>query len=162
MAMLREQCSNHAKERAALKTILDAKIKSLVNEISRSLGELPPAEVCTDQLCSCWRCHAGFMLGLPAMICLVCLRHSRLWHAGGAAPSLVAAGGSPQQASQRDCQRNERRTSIVDSTLARTAGKTLPISAALGPFPSLAPVRSTLPNHEIHPIPISWGCLDKT
>lgn len=50
MAMLREQCSNHAKERAALKTILDAKIKSLVNEISRSLAELPPAEVSTDQL----------------------------------------------------------------------------------------------------------------
>ena len=50
VAMLREQCSNHAKERAALKTILDAKIKSLVNEISRSLAELPPAEVSTDQL----------------------------------------------------------------------------------------------------------------
>ena len=76
MAMLREQCSNHAKERAALKTILDAKIKSLVNEISRSLAELPPAEVSTDQLCRCSQ------LLLLVTFCLFCLRCSTHWHAG--------------------------------------------------------------------------------
>jgi hypothetical protein len=42
LAALREQCSNHAKERAALKTILDAKIRSLVEEISKSITSLPP------------------------------------------------------------------------------------------------------------------------
>lgn len=38
---LREQCSNHAKERAALKTILDAKIKALVDDIGQSVSDLP-------------------------------------------------------------------------------------------------------------------------
>ncbi|KAL3152938.1 hypothetical protein ABBQ38_012240 [Trebouxia sp. C0009 RCD-2024] len=42
IASLREQCSNHAKERAALKTILDAKIKALVDDISQSVSDLPP------------------------------------------------------------------------------------------------------------------------
>jgi len=37
-----EQCSNHAKERAALKTILDAKIKALVDDIGQSVSDLPP------------------------------------------------------------------------------------------------------------------------
>ena len=48
MGLLREQCANHAKERAALKTILDAKIRALVADISRSIQELPP-EVCNTQ-----------------------------------------------------------------------------------------------------------------
>ncbi|KAK9829931.1 hypothetical protein WJX72_008705 [[Myrmecia] bisecta] len=39
---LRDQCTNHAKERAALKTILDAKIRALVNEIGHSLAEMSP------------------------------------------------------------------------------------------------------------------------
>jgi len=42
IASLREQCSNHAKERAALKTILDAKIKALVDDIGQSVSDLPP------------------------------------------------------------------------------------------------------------------------
>lgn len=42
IASLREQCSNHAKERAALKTILDAKIKALVDDIGQSVSHLPP------------------------------------------------------------------------------------------------------------------------
>ena len=42
IAALRDQCSNHAKERAALKTILDAKIKALVDEIGQSVADLPP------------------------------------------------------------------------------------------------------------------------
>ena len=42
IASLREQCSNHAKERAALKTILDAKIKALVDDIGQSVADLPP------------------------------------------------------------------------------------------------------------------------
>ncbi len=42
IAALREQCSNHAKERAALKTILDAKIKALVDDIGQSVSDLPP------------------------------------------------------------------------------------------------------------------------
>lgn len=39
LAVLHEQCSNHAKERAALKTILDAKIKALVDDIGHSVAE---------------------------------------------------------------------------------------------------------------------------
>lgn len=39
LAVLREQCSNHAKERAALKTILDAKIKALVDDIGHTVAE---------------------------------------------------------------------------------------------------------------------------
>lgn len=42
IASLREQCSSHAKERAALKTILDAKIKALVDDIGQSVADLPP------------------------------------------------------------------------------------------------------------------------
>lgn len=45
LAVLREQCSNHAKERAALKTILDAKIKALVDDIGHSVADIPQ-EVC--------------------------------------------------------------------------------------------------------------------
>lgn len=48
---LREQCSNHAKERAALKTILDAKIKALVDDIGQSVSDLP-AEVSFRVCCS--------------------------------------------------------------------------------------------------------------
>ena len=40
IASLREQCSNHAKERAALKTILDAKIKALVDDIGQSVSDV--------------------------------------------------------------------------------------------------------------------------
>ena len=50
IATLREQCSNHAKERAALKTILDAKIKALVDDIGQSVSDLPP-EVSLPALC---------------------------------------------------------------------------------------------------------------
>ena len=39
LAVLREQCSNHAKERAALKTILDAKIRALVDDIGQTVAE---------------------------------------------------------------------------------------------------------------------------
>ncbi len=51
LAALREQCSNHAKERAALKTILDAKIRSLVEEISNSITTLPPEVTSGSRLC---------------------------------------------------------------------------------------------------------------
>ena len=51
IASLREQCSNHAKERAALKTILDAKIKALVDDISQSVSDLP-SEVEHEVICS--------------------------------------------------------------------------------------------------------------
>ena len=90
MAMLREQCSNHAKERAALKTILDAKIKSLVSDISRSLAELPPAEVSTDQLCSCSGLFSAgdVLLGLPEMLhSLACRLSSTLACRGRSQPS---------------------------------------------------------------------------
>ena len=50
IATLREQCSNHAKERAALKTILDAKIKALVDDIGQSVSDLPP-EVSLAAMC---------------------------------------------------------------------------------------------------------------
>lgn len=50
IATLREQCSNHAKERAALKTILDAKIKALVDDIGQSVSDLPP-EVSLTAMC---------------------------------------------------------------------------------------------------------------
>ncbi|KAK3236584.1 hypothetical protein CYMTET_53285 [Cymbomonas tetramitiformis] len=41
---LRDQCANHAKERAALKTILESKIRTLVDGIGRSVQELPEAQ----------------------------------------------------------------------------------------------------------------------
>ena len=40
LAALREQFANHAKERAALKTILESKIHALVNDISVSMSEM--------------------------------------------------------------------------------------------------------------------------
>lgn len=40
-AALREQCENHAKERAALKTILENKVRTLLENVGKSLSELP-------------------------------------------------------------------------------------------------------------------------
>jgi hypothetical protein len=40
-AVLREQCANHNKERAALKTILESKVRTLVDSIGYSLKQLP-------------------------------------------------------------------------------------------------------------------------
>mmetsp|Transcript_35865 Transcript_35865/g.101536 ORF Transcript_35865/g.101536 Transcript_35865/m.101536 type:complete len:81 (-) Transcript_35865:595-837(-) len=40
LAALREQFANHSKERAALKTILESKIHTLVGDISASMSEL--------------------------------------------------------------------------------------------------------------------------
>lgn len=57
LAVLREQCSNHAKERAALKTILDAKIKALVDDIGHSVAEAPQ-EVCSLLVCSMRACSS--------------------------------------------------------------------------------------------------------
>jgi chromosome segregation ATPase len=41
VAGLKEQCRNHSKERTALMTILDSKIRTLVESISRTMGDLP-------------------------------------------------------------------------------------------------------------------------
>jgi hypothetical protein len=41
VAVLKEQCRNHSKERTALMTILDSKIRTLVESISRTMGDLP-------------------------------------------------------------------------------------------------------------------------
>lgn len=41
VAALREQCSTALKERAAIRVILDAKIRSLVAQLGRGLQELP-------------------------------------------------------------------------------------------------------------------------
>ena len=41
ISSLREQCANHTKERAALKTILESKIRTLVDGIGYSMKELP-------------------------------------------------------------------------------------------------------------------------
>ena len=41
-AALQEQRGNEARERAALRTILDTKMRGLVAELGRGLGELPP------------------------------------------------------------------------------------------------------------------------
>ncbi|GAQ78682.1 Kinesin-like protein [Klebsormidium nitens] len=41
VAALREQCRTHTKERTALMTILDSKVRTLVESIARTLGELP-------------------------------------------------------------------------------------------------------------------------
>ena len=40
-AVLREQCANHSKERTALKTILESKVRTLVDSIGYSLKQLP-------------------------------------------------------------------------------------------------------------------------
>ena len=66
IAGLREQCSNHAKERAALKTILDAKIKALVDDIGQSVSDMPPEVSYQAHL-------AG--LTLPNACCLCLARH---------------------------------------------------------------------------------------
>ena len=71
IASLREQCSNHAKERAALKTILDAKIKALVDDIGQSVSDLP-AEVRFRVCCSIADiCHMPSCLDilLPDCVC---------------------------------------------------------------------------------------------
>lgn len=41
VAALREQCSTALKERAAIRVILDVKIRSLVAQLGRGLQELP-------------------------------------------------------------------------------------------------------------------------
>ncbi len=41
LAELRERCSDQAKEREALYTILDAKIRALVKDVATSLQDIP-------------------------------------------------------------------------------------------------------------------------
>ena len=60
-----------SKERDALRTILDSKVRVLVDDIGRSMAELPP-EVCGWGTCCCcfgvalWGCQAGRLLPAAA------------------------------------------------------------------------------------------------
>lgn len=58
LAVLREQSSNFAKERAALKTILDAKIKALVDDIGHSVAETSQEVLHM----ACTECHIVYHL----------------------------------------------------------------------------------------------------
>ncbi len=82
IASLREQCSNHAKERAALKTILDAKIKALVDDIGQSVSDLPPEVSLQAQLAA---------LTLPKACCAYLAWHCL--HSRGMCCSLALING---------------------------------------------------------------------
>ena len=52
LAELRERCSDQAKEREALHTILDAKIRALVKDVASSLQDIPNQVCRASWLCS--------------------------------------------------------------------------------------------------------------
>jgi hypothetical protein len=65
-ARLAAQCDALSKERAALRTIMDSKVRVLVDDIGRSMAELPPevgAQACFACLLVGWR---GLLLGACA------------------------------------------------------------------------------------------------
>lgn len=52
-AALQEQRGNEARERAALRTILDSKMRNLLSDLSRGLAELPPGVRAVSPLLNC-------------------------------------------------------------------------------------------------------------
>jgi hypothetical protein len=95
VSALKEQCDSYAKERAALTTILDSKIRTLLGELHRSVSELPD-EVNHSAGCgrirSVWQRVHG-RTGLPPVrACLLLLRQHSLRRGGSGGTATATPG----------------------------------------------------------------------